>query len=261
MAPDGDLTIDREYLSDASGPVVEYQRGVRAETAYVAVVAPGRTVSEAVSAATELLPGWRLTTSDEGLVQGLIAAGAQLTRRYLLMSCPLTTIEPRPLPVEFSLGAVPSTSDIDQWEPILQSWQDAFPPGHPDHLDTSDPATAVQFFMNLVDGSEMGPMHRSSCLLVDAEGRARAGIIVNVRGGEPPEGGAWISDIWRDPSLRATGVGPSLIDRAKIQLLEDGYTALSLAVTTTNQAVRTYEREGFAVVMDTRILQLSTDRP
>jgi len=107
-----------------------------------------------------------------------------------------------------------------------------------------------------VDGSEMGPLHRSSCLLVDRNGRALAGIIVNIREEDPPWGGPWISDIWRDPSLRGSGVGPSLIDRAKAQLVEDGYFHLTLAVTATNEAARTYEREGFTLVMDSKHLSI-----
>ncbi|MDI1290246.1 MAG: GNAT family N-acetyltransferase [bacterium] len=201
--------------------------------------------------------GWSLDTQDSSLAHALVNSGATLTRHALIMSCPLDRIGPaRPFSEGFELGDVPTTSEVSQWLPVLQSWQAAFPPGHPDYLDMSDPPTAVQFFMRLVDGSEMGPLHRSSCLLIDADGRARAGIIVNIRAGDPPSGGPWISDIWRDPSLRGSGVGPSLIDRAKSQLVEDGYSALTLAVTATNDAARTYEREGFALVMDSKHLSI-----
>ncbi len=205
------------------------------------------------------LIGWNLVTQDDALAHALVDVGATQTRRALIMSCPLAGLGPaRPFSEDFALGDVPTTSEVDQWLPVLQSWQAAFPPGHPDYLDMSDPNTAVQFFMRLVDGSEMGPLHRSSCLLIDAAGRARAGIIVNIREGHPPSGGPWISDIWRDPALRGSGVGPSLIDRAKSQLLEDGYTCLTLAVTATNDAARTYEREGFVLVMDSKYLSIPT---
>jgi len=240
------------------GPIVEFQRGVRPEMARadVAVILPGRTVDEAVATAVAQLAGWRLTTDDELFAQALVTAGATLNRRALIMGCPLGAGS-HPQPIEgFSLASVPTTSDIEPWLPVLPSWQAAFPPGHPDHLDMSDPATAVQFFMALVDGTQMGPLHRSSCLVMDDDGLARAGIIVNVRPGEPPWGGPWISDIWRDPSLRGQGMGPRLIDRAKAQLVEDGFSDLTLAVTATNDAARTYEREGFTLVMDSRILQL-----
>jgi len=201
--------------------------------------------------------GWDLVTQDDALAGALAGAGATLTRRALIMSCPLADVAPaRPFSNDFELGDVPTTSDVGPWLPVLESWQAAFPPGHPDYLDMSDPATAVQFFMRLVDGSEMGPLHRSSCLLMDRNGRALAGIIVNIREEDPPWGGPWISDIWRDPSLRGSGVGPSLIDRAKAQLVEDGYLHLTLAVTATNEAARTYEREGFTLVMDSKHLSI-----
>ena len=203
------------------------------------------------------LTGWTLATEDGVLAEALVDAGATLTRHAFIMSCALVDLKPpRRISEGFTVGDVPTTSEVSQWLPVLDSWQAAFPPGHPDHLDMSDPATAVQFFMRLVDGSEMGPLHRSSCLLLDEEGQALAGIIVNIRDGDPPSGGPWISDIWRDPSLRGSGVGPALIDRAKVQLVDDGFTDLTLAVTATNDAARTYEREGFVLVMDTRHLSI-----
>ena len=52
------------------------------------------------------------------------------------------------------------------------------------------------------DGTELGRLHPASTLLVDSGDRPVAGIMVNVRLQDPPWGGPWIADIWRDPSLR-----------------------------------------------------------
>lgn len=187
----------------------------------------------------------------------MAAAGATLTRRAFIMTADLSPSTGREDPLDaFDLLPMPTTTGVDAWRPVLDSWRDAFPPGHPDHVDMSDDTDAVQFFAKLVDGTEMGPLHRSSCLLANAAGRALAGIIVNVLDGEPPRGGPWISDIWRDPALRGSGVGPGLIERAKRLLADDGYTTLTLAVTATNDAYRGYLRSGFSLVIDSRTLQI-----
>ena len=217
----------------------------------------GRSVAEAVAATGAQLAGWQLTTQDDALAQALVAAGATLTRRAFIMSSDLTTATDQGFALEsFVLLPMPVTADIKSWAHVLDSWRAAFPPGHPDYIDVSNDDDAVQFFTRLVDGSEMGPLHRSSCLLANREGRALAGIIVNVRSGALPRGGPWISDIWRDPALRGSGVGPALIDRSKRQLADDGFTALTLAVTASNDAHRTYERAGFAKVMDSHYLKI-----
>ena len=221
----------------------------------VAVITSGRTVDEAVGVVVAQLPGWRLTTEDGPLAAALVTAGATVRRRALIMSCVLETItDPGPPLDPFIPRPVPLTADLAAWAPVLQSWRDAFPVGHPDHQDLDDQG-AVDFFKPLVDGSALGPLHRSSCLLEDDHGRMVAGILVNVRPSDPPWGGAW-SDIWRDHSLRGTGIGPALIARAKHRLADDGLTALTLAVTAGNNARRTYERAGFAIVMDSLILDV-----
>ena len=221
------------------------------------MVIDGRFVADAVAAIRAQLAGWQLTTQDDALARALVVAGATLTRRAFIMSSDLRTTTDQGSALEpFVLLPMPLTADIGSWAHALDSWRAAFPLGHPDYIDMSNDGDAVQFFAGLIDGSEMGPLHRSSCLLANPQGRALAGIIVNVRSGEPPRGGPWISDIWRDPALRGSGVGLALIDRSKRQLADDGYTALTLAVTASNDAHRTYDHAGFAVVIDSRYLNI-----
>ena len=154
---------------------------------------------------------------------------------------------------------LPRDRDPALWTQILPSWRAAFPPDHPDHFSGDDEG-AIAFLMRLVEGSELGPPHRSTTLLVGQGGRAVAGVMVNVRPQDPPWGGAWIADIRRDPALRGAGVGTILIDRVKSMLLEDGHAKLTLAVTAGNDARRSYERAGFRLVIESQTLRLPAYR-
>lgn len=225
----------------------------------LASVAPSRTTGAAAAAALAQLPGWLLATDDLSLASCLIKMGAKPRRHALVMQCDLRAssdgspawtlgvpqlvgIDPR-----FTLRPLPDMSEPKAWVPILPSWRAAFPPDHPDHFDGDDPL-AIAFLRRLVDGSELGPLHRSTTLLADEAGTPVAGIMVNIRSQDPPLGGPWIADIWRDPALRGTGIGAMLISHAKRLLSEDGYASLGLAVTAGNPARATYQAQGFRTV-------------
>ena len=57
----------------------------------------------------------------------------------------------------------------------------------------------------LLSGQEMGPLLRASGLAVDAEGAVVGAILVCATGGEPPLGGPWVAQIFRDPRARGAG--------------------------------------------------------
>jgi ribosomal protein S18 acetylase RimI-like enzyme len=220
------------------------------------VVVPGRTAADAAAAAIAQLPGWLLSTEDFSLGTRLIKDGAKPRRHAVVMQCDLRSMKDEPqADTGLAFQPLPAPDDRAAWLAILPSWRAAFPPDHPDHF-AGDDETAVAFLMRLFDGSELGPLHRSSTLLVDGEGRPVAGIMVNVRPAEPPWGGPWIADIWRDPCLRGTGVGPLLIGHAQRQLEQDGHVCLGLAVTAGNAARRTYEGHGFRTVIESRTVLL-----
>ena len=63
---------------------------------------------------------------------------------------------------------------------------------------------------------------------------------------QPPFGGPWIADVFRDPSAR--GVGGALLRRALAVATRDGLPALGLAVTHANSARPLYAAHGFADV-------------
>lgn len=222
----------------------------------LASVWQGRTAHDAAAAAIAELAGWRLSTGDDELAATLVAGGAEVQRRAQVMRLTLSPAgadEPGLTP--FVPRPVPLGRDPDDWRPILPSWHAAFPPGHPDHL-AIDEAESIEFFMRLVDGSDMGVLHRSACVVADPSGHVVGGIMVNIRPDPPPWGGAWIADIWRDPALRGSGLGTRLIARARHQLAQDGLPSLTLAVTRANDAALAYERMGFRPVTNWTTVQI-----
>jgi ribosomal protein S18 acetylase RimI-like enzyme len=245
-------------LADHDGPVLRYVPELREGTpiADLATVIPHRSSGDAAAAALAQLPGWLLATGDLALANRLIKMGAKPRRHAIVMQCDLrgelnlVDIDPR-----FTLRSLPDTADPRLWAPLLPSWRAAFPPDHPDHFDGDDPL-AIAFLRRLIDGSELGPLHRSTTVLLDGSGTPVAGIMVNIRSQDPPLGGAWIADIWRDPALRGTGVGAMLISHAKRLLVEDGHACLGLAVTAGNPARATYHAQGFRTVTESQTVLL-----
>ena len=234
-----------------------------APIADLASVTPDRTIAAAAAAALAQLPGWLLATEDLSLAGRLVKVGAKPRRHAVIMQCdlrPPTEGTPGPpalvdVDPRFTLQPLPQTVDPKAWALILPSWRAAFPPDHPDHFDGDD-SLAIGFLRRLLDGSELGPLHRSTTLLADESGTPVAGIMVNVRSQDPPLGGPWIADIWRDPALRGTGVGAMLISHAKRLLSEDGYSSLGLAVTAGNPARATYLAQGFRLVIESQTVLL-----
>jgi len=215
----------------------------------------GRSPIDAANVLLAQWPGRQVNTDDAALAEQLLLSGAATVRHSFVMRCsPLHADLIDPNPTRLRLADLPRTGDPELWARILPSWRAAFPPEHPDHLAVDD-ADAIAFFLPLIDGTELGPLHRASTLVVDQAGVPIAGIIINVRSHER-WGGPWIADFWRDPSLRGHGIGSMLISRVKRLLAEDCYDALSLAVTDGNDARRAYEHEGFVDVLESWSLRL-----
>ena len=219
---------------------------------------PGRTAADAAAAvlADPGLAGWLLSTDNPSLAACLIRVGAKPRRHAFVMQRDLR--EPLDDPeadARLRLVPMPDADDRAGWEAVLPSWRDAYPPDHPDHFPGDDD-TAVAFLHRLVDGSELGRLHAASTLLADSRGRPVAGVMINVRVQDPPLGGPWVADIWRDPSLRGARVGSLLIGHACRVLAEDGFATLGLTVTHGNPARRSYERAGFRVVAESQTVLL-----
>jgi GNAT superfamily N-acetyltransferase len=254
------LAFSWTALSDRIGPVLRYVPQHREGTpiADLAGVVSGRAVSDAAKAAIDQLPGWLLATADPTLAGHLVRAGARPRRHATVMQCDLRNVAADiEIDPQFTSTPLPTTATSPQWTAIVPSWRAAFPVEHPDHFDGDD-HTAIDFLMRLVDGSELGPMHRSTTLLTDQGGTPIAGIVVNVRTQSPPWGGPWVADIWRDPAIRGSGIGAMLMCHAQRLLTEDGHVSLGLAVTAGNPARHSYEARGFRTVLDSQTVLLPT---
>ena len=128
----------------------------------------------------------------------------------------------------------------------MPAFHAAFPPGHPDYGDIPDPEHPEAQMDDLMSGRLLGPLLRSSALAVGEAGDVLGAILITGSPGQPPFGGPWIANVFRDPSAR--GVGGALLKRALAVATRDGLPALGLAVTHANSARPLYAAHGFADV-------------
>ena len=162
-------------LTDLNGPVLRYAPEDRdgRPIADLAAVVAGRAAEDAATAALTRMRGWLLASEDLSLTAALIKAGARPRRHAFVMqwqaSTPLATESADKvddvLATSWQTTALPSDPRSALWDAILPSWRDAYPSDHPDHFTGSD-AAAIAFLQRLLDGSELGPLHRSTTLLV-----------------------------------------------------------------------------------------------
>jgi GNAT superfamily N-acetyltransferase len=248
---------EREVRTDPSGrPVLSFVRGVRDGRPWadlVQVLGPG---------ATELvltqLPGW-VVSGPEPLARDLLARGARPRRHAHTYSFDLG----QPLPAAWASPVLPAGLRVTpcdrEPEDLVAAWRAAYTPGHPDHHDPGSTADVVdQELRPLMDGSALGPLLPCSGLVVDeaacppdAAGTGAglepvvAAVLVNGQDSDPPLGGPWVAEVFRDPAPRYAGLGTVLLRRALALAAADGLPALGLAVTEGNPARRLYERIGF----------------
>lgn len=250
---------DRTTLSDGSGVSLVFSRSesVRGSAPWAdGVWAPSSVNRErAADLALAAMPGWIFSTSDEALVKALLDAGASKRRHAHSMSRAL------PGPAE------PPTADDVRIEPISPAQVDrhalrlgaimrrAYPPGHPDALE-GDEAAAVSQVRAIARGELLGPMLTESQVGL-FDGDIVGACLVVERTGDPPHGGPWVIDIFRDPDCPARGVGTSLLSRALAAVREAGLSGLSLVVSHENApARRLYSRLGFTEVDESWTLVL-----
>jgi GNAT superfamily N-acetyltransferase len=121
----------------------------------------------------------------------------------------------------------------------------AYPPDHPDH-EHARSDTAERELVAMARGEVLGPFSPASTI-ARWRGRPAGACVVVGREGEPPDGGPWMVDVFRDPALDARGVGAAMVG-ASLRLARDaGLPAVGLAVTHANsQAREVYRRLGFA---------------
>jgi predicted N-acetyltransferase YhbS len=84
---------------------------------------------------------------------------------------------------------------------------------------------------------------------LDADGRAIGAVLVTAADGEPPLGGPWLAQLFRDPDPAYAGTGRGLLQAALARLAAAELPALSLAVTDGNPAMHLYEALGFELAL------------
>jgi GNAT superfamily N-acetyltransferase len=252
-----------EVLTVGGVDVVRYVRsGVKSPWADRAVLLIP--VERAVPLILDAMPGWQFVPDvdeDSGaaaLTQALLDAGATISRHALGFTYPLDSAD---VPSEWGRPHLPSDAELAPitavTDELVELIARAFPPGHPDHaMDDWDLAEGLE---TLVVSQKLGPLLEETAQVVRG-GRPMAALIINRFTGEPPYGGPWISDIFRDPDdADARGLGTALIRRALVLLAARGEPALSLAVTYGNPAAEVYARIGFQQAWDVVRLKLPGD--
>jgi GNAT superfamily N-acetyltransferase len=227
LQPDPDRPGWLTLTGERGVPVGRFLRGERDGRPLADLFETLAPLADAVAAARRELRGWRVA-GDEALGAALIAAGALPVRHAHVY-----THELRDLPGPGS-GDPLGAHTIDDLAPAFAA---AFAPGH---VDGGRPAhTALH--------------HVSDGRLLDAsgvivrDGRVVAAILVGRFDGEPPFGGPWVLELFRDPAH--PGTGRALLERALHRTAAAGLPALGLAVTDGNRASGLYEAVGFRRVL------------
>jgi GNAT superfamily N-acetyltransferase len=226
---------DWRRLADADGAEVGTFLYVEREGRLVADLfepAPGVPLSRVAEAILAELAGWRVA-AGEPLGAALLEAGGQLFRHAHVYTHDLAVV-PEPPP-----RAVPLRHDAAA---LVPAYLAAYGPDHPDAPSRADEDPEEEL-RKILEGGALGPLLDCSAAVLDGDRVVAAAIVTDVPG-EPPFGGPWVSEVFRDPAH--PGTGRAVLEYA---LARVGGPALSLAVTEGNPAIGLYERLGFRRVV------------
>jgi GNAT superfamily N-acetyltransferase len=232
---------DWRILSDAEGPVGRFLSVEREGRRVADLFERQAPVERAMAAAREELPGWQIA-ADEELGLALIAAGGPLHRHAHVYTHDLAAVPPAP-------GAVPLREDAAA---LVPAYVAAYGPGHPDAPGRADEDPEDEL-REIIDGGTIGPLLDCSAVILDGP-RVVAAVIVTDAPGEPPFGGPWVSELFRDPAH--PGTGRAVLEYALACAKASGLPALSLAVTEGNRAIGLYEALGFRRVLSSMSVDL-----
>lgn len=237
---------NRQALSADGSTVLEYRRADfdRKGRAWAdeAVRPDGVDLADCADAVLRGLAGWAFSTDDADLVRALEGRHARVLRSAVSMSWPLSS-EPelRGVPDHISLGPLDAKALADQADAIAAVAFRAYA----DASGWADQAAAATWMRRTADGESLGPLLDSSVLATRGDTVVGACLVTD-RAGEPPSGGPWVLDIFRDPGDPAKGVGGAMLAHAARSLRSVGLGALSLAVITDNEpAIALYRSLGF----------------
>lgn len=207
-----------------------------------AVRPEGVELADCVDVVLRELSGWALSTDDEALARALEGRHARVMRATLSMSLPLTEQPPlRGVPDHLSLATLTAEGLAEQADQIGAVGFRA----HGADEGWADEAAAATSMRRAASGTVLGPLLDSSVLATRDDAVVGACLITD-RAGEPPAGGPWVLDVFRDPDDPAAGIGGAMLAHAARSLRSIGLAALSLAVTSDNErAIGLYRSLGF----------------
>jgi len=256
---------DRTPLSDDAGVVVVFSLAdsIRSGRPWADGVWRPTDVDldRAVAMVRTALAGHTVSTSDEELADALLASGASPVRHAHTMTHDLTTVpaagEESPIVIA-SLDAAGLHAEADTLGTIAFA---AYAGAHPDH-EHDHPEQSIGEMHAIADGEVLGPLLPVSTI-ARVEGRPIGACLVVERPGSAPDGGPWVVDVFRDPTVAVRGAGTALLGGSLHRAAASGLPSLSLVVSHANlSAMRVYERLGFVETGQSRtvVLPLKTDR-
>lgn len=233
---------EREALCDAEGrEVATYEAGIRdgLPLAHGLAAVEGVRLGNVAEIVVRRLRGHIVETTAP-LGELLLAAGATLRRRSVLMTCdPAAPRDPVPTPEGVLLGPALGCPTDE----LLDAYIDAFPPGHPDHHAGVDRDGHRELLRSLMDGEVIGPLLGCSRTAAAAGRMAGAALIMEMPG-EPPLAGPWVGELFRHPGA-PRGTGAAMLAAALDRAAEDGLPRVGLRVSADNPARRLYDALGF----------------
>jgi ribosomal protein S18 acetylase RimI-like enzyme len=212
-----------------------------ADGAWRPAAAPVEAVRDVV---LEAMSGYAFSTSDTELADALLAAGAVRMRHAHGLSHPLTTLPDAPLSPDVQVERLSAEELFTHAEAFGDINFRAYAPGHPDH-EHGDVDSAAREMRAIALGHILGP-YLDVSQVARVDGVVVGACLVVDREGNPPDGGPWIVDVFRDPDANQPGIGRSMIAEALEVSLRAGLRGLSLAVSHENEnAIGLYRSLGF----------------
>jgi GNAT superfamily N-acetyltransferase len=209
----------------------------------------------AAEAALTALGGYAFSTIDAALVEALAARGGTELRHAHTMTHSLDAVPEVAIPVNAEISRLTRDALEADADGLAAVTVAAYPPEHPDH-EHVDPAASARELRAFAAGEILGPFLDVSTI-ARVDGEVAGACIVVDREGEPPDGGPWIVDVFRDPSRDVKGLGAALIAAALHACRQAGLPGLGLAVTHANtQAYGVYRRLGFTDAVEAWTLAL-----
>jgi len=198
----------------------------------------------AADVALSALGGYAFSTTDPALVEALAARGATELRHAHTMTHGLGSVPDVATPHGADIAALTSEALDADADALAVLHVAAYDEGHPDR-EFDDAVSAARELRGFARGEILGPLLDVSTV-ARLDGRAAGACIVVDREGEPPDGGPWIVDVFRDPSMSVKGLGAALIVGVLAACRDRGMPGVGLAVTHANTtAFGLYRRLGF----------------